>query len=166
MLSGWDKLEHRRAAVIRGCPFTSNVVAECSKRRHTDRSAAAGPQSAVFCAGARTVENHLACRTMVVALDAGSSAPPAAHPRRGLTMKTLHLRSRADTNGMVRLDVPTDFPGSELDVLVTVQPAQSLGQSLPAEQWPAFVAATAGSISDPTFERNDQGQYEERDPLP
>ena len=67
-------------------------------------------------------------------------------------------------NGMVKLHVPTDFPGSELDVLVTVQPAKSV--PLPIEQWPAFVTATAGSICDPHFMRQDQGKYESRDALP
>ncbi len=34
------------------------------------------------------------------------------------------------------------------------------------EEWQRFVQSMAGRIGDPTFERQGQGQYEERDPLP
>jgi hypothetical protein len=34
------------------------------------------------------------------------------------------------------------------------------------EEWLAFLDKTAGSITDPTFERPPQGEYEQRDALP
>jgi hypothetical protein len=33
-------------------------------------------------------------------------------------------------------------------------------------EWSAFIIATAGSITDPTFVRPEQGQIEERESLP
>jgi hypothetical protein len=32
-------------------------------------------------------------------------------------------------------------------------------------EWGAFVRSMAGSITDPTFRRHEQGDYEQRDPL-
>jgi hypothetical protein len=34
------------------------------------------------------------------------------------------------------------------------------------EEWRLFVLSTAGSISDPSFVRHDQGEYERREELP
>ena len=34
------------------------------------------------------------------------------------------------------------------------------------EQWRHFVLSTAGSITDPTFVRHEQGEYERREELP
>jgi hypothetical protein len=37
---------------------------------------------------------------------------------------------------------------------------------LEREAWIRFIERTGGSIADPTFERQPQGEYEERDALP
>jgi hypothetical protein len=73
---------------------------------------------------------------------------------------------RVDQNGNVVVPVGVDRAGS--DVEVTVQPVT--GRPTPAngmsdEQWEEFVARTAGSIDDATFERPPQGEYERRSEL-
>jgi hypothetical protein len=46
------------------------------------------------------------------------------------------------------------------DVFVTVVPAPP---PMTREEWLRFVEQTAGSITDPTFERQPQGSYEDRE---
>lgn len=76
-------------------------------------------------------------------------------------MKTLRLRSHADANGMLELNVPTGMPDTDLDVTVVVQPARQQ-----QAEWDRLVSETAGSISDPSFVRHAQGEFEDRSELP
>lgn len=60
------------------------------------------------------------------------------------------------------LDVPADWPdGTEVEVW-------PVNAGIPTDRasWLQFIERTAGSITDPTFERHPQGELEERESLP
>lgn len=63
----------------------------------------------------------------------------------------------------LELDVPADWPdGTEVEV----HPVAKKSVPIDRAAWLRFIEKTAGSICDPTFERQPQGQLEEREPLP
>jgi hypothetical protein len=77
------------------------------------------------------------------------------------------LTTRIGANGV--LTVPLGDEEANKDVRVTVETLDAeLGPALPQdlEAWRRFLERTGGSISDPTFERPPQGDYEQRDALP
>jgi hypothetical protein len=85
---------------------------------------------------------------------------------------TLETAAHVGPDGRLEVKLPSQF--ANCDVILTVRPAN--GQAVqriadiqdPEERrrrWQEFVQQTAGSIDDPTFERPDQGWYEEREPL-
>lgn len=67
----------------------------------------------------------------------------------------------------LELDVPADWPdGTEVEIHPLEQNANGVpGPPMDRESWLRFIERTAGSISDPSFERHPQGEVEERDPL-
>lgn len=73
-------------------------------------------------------------------------------------MKTISIRSRTDTAGVLHLDIPAEAPNADFDVLVVMQPSSGVAAGWP----PGFIEQTAGSIQDETFFRHEQGTYEER----
>ena len=75
-------------------------------------------------------------------------------------MKAFETTARVGPDGNIVVPIGVGDAGTE--VLVTVTPAP---KKMTQDEWAAFVQRTAGSITDPTFERPDQGQFEERDPL-
>ena len=81
-------------------------------------------------------------------------------------MTRVELTSRAGPDGVVSLKVPLGAEAANREVRVTVQP---VGSDTPTsgeqEAWRRFVERTAGSITDPTFQRPEQGEYEQRDSL-
>jgi len=80
-------------------------------------------------------------------------------------MKTIHVRSRVGSDGVLNLNVSTGIKDSELDVLIIVDQPNRLAQPSTPEQWAQFVKTTAGSITDPTFIRHEQGESEAREAL-
>lgn len=61
----------------------------------------------------------------------------------------------------LELDAPADWPdGTEVEIYAVVQKIPT-----DREAWLRFIEKTAGSITDPTFIRHPQGEFEERDPL-
>ncbi len=70
----------------------------------------------------------------------------------------------------LELDVPADWPdGIEVEIHPLDQDAQTRGTPcvpMNRESWLRFIEKTAGSITDPTFERHPQGEFEEREALP
>ena len=64
------------------------------------------------------------------------------------------------------LSVPLDPNDAHKTVRVTVETVDDARIPQDREAWLKFIEKTAGSITDPTFERQPQGTYEERDPLP
>ncbi|MEI8019112.1 MAG: hypothetical protein WCH39_12995 [Schlesneria sp.] len=78
-------------------------------------------------------------------------------------MTSIELKSRADANGVLNLSIPLGHAEANCEVRVVVEP---LSKPMTAEEWKKAVLATAGSISDTTFKRQPQGDYETRDELP
>ncbi len=82
--------------------------------------------------------------------------------------RELHARVGAD--GVLNLTVPLRLEGANKTVRVVVETveAEAPAPTPPAdrEAWLRFIAATAGRITDPTFERPPQGEYEQRDEWP
>ena len=68
----------------------------------------------------------------------------------------------------LEVDVPADWPdGTEVEIHPLGQPAdEALRLPMDRESWLRFIQRTAGSITDPTFERHPQGEVEERERLP
>lgn len=73
-------------------------------------------------------------------------------------MKTISVRSKAGTDGVLHLEIPVEAANVDYEVVVVLQPARAVASGWP----PGFIEQTAGSIPDETFVRHDQGQYEER----
>ena len=79
-------------------------------------------------------------------------------------MSHVEITSRVGADGVLRIAVPFGPNEANREVKVTVEPAEAL--TPPGEpsrdEWREFVGSMAGCISDPTFQRAEQGQYERR----
>ncbi len=77
------------------------------------------------------------------------------------------LTTRVGEDGVLTVTVPLGMRGANQTVRVTVETVQETTGPAPAARaaWLRFLERTGGSITDPTFERQSQGAYEERDPL-
>jgi hypothetical protein len=83
-------------------------------------------------------------------------------------MRSIKLKSRIGSDGILHLDIPVGLTDKDLDVMIifqatepqaTVSAPESLG-------WPSgFFERTAGSIQDETFIRHPQGDFEAREPF-
>lgn len=67
-------------------------------------------------------------------------------------------------DGVLHLAVPTGKADADKEVTVTIDPAVRPPMTL--EEWRNSGLSTAGSITDPRFERQPQGEYERREELP
>jgi hypothetical protein len=77
------------------------------------------------------------------------------------------LRSRVDKDGFVTLRVPVGVADADREVVVTLEDASNESpQAMSREEWLEFIDRTAGSVTDPTFIRHPQGEFEERDCMP
>jgi hypothetical protein len=77
-------------------------------------------------------------------------------------MNRIVIKSKVGRNGILQLTLPIGPADANQDVQVTVEP---LGKQPPtAEEWRQFILATAGKWQG-DFERPEQGEYEEREPL-
>lgn len=79
-------------------------------------------------------------------------------------MSRVTLSARVDADGVLRVAVPLGIAEADREVRVTVEPAPAKKAMTQAE-YAAWVESMAGSITDPTFRRHEQGEYEEREPL-
>ena len=77
-------------------------------------------------------------------------------------MAPIHLKAKVGPDGVLHLDVPVGTDEANHEVDVTVRPARP---TMTQEEWHKFIAETAGSITDPTFRRHNQGEFEQRDAL-
>jgi hypothetical protein len=68
-------------------------------------------------------------------------------------------------DGVLRLDVPMGASEANREVRVVVEEAPPTRPAMTQQTWAEWVHQMAGSITDPGFERSDQGQYEDREPL-
>jgi hypothetical protein len=82
-------------------------------------------------------------------------------------MKT-ELTARVGEDGVLALTVPLGPEGANQTVRVTVETVGEAAArpALSREEWGRFVRDMAGRITDPTFQRHPQGEYEQRDELP
>jgi hypothetical protein len=75
------------------------------------------------------------------------------------------VTSRVDADGVLRVTLPVGVADADREVQVTVEPLTPKKPMTQAE-WTAWVESMAGSITDPTFRRHDQGEYEVREEMP
>jgi hypothetical protein len=79
-------------------------------------------------------------------------------------MKRVVVPSRVNGDGILHLTVSIGKADAGQEVQVTIDPVPPC--SMTQEEWRAFVLSTAGSITDPSFVRHEQGAYERREELP
>jgi hypothetical protein len=79
-------------------------------------------------------------------------------------MVPVEITSRVDADGVLGISLPIGADEANREVKVIVEPLapRSLCSSPTREEWQEFVRTMAGCISDPTFQRPDQGEYERR----
>ena len=81
-------------------------------------------------------------------------------------MNPLVLNSRSDADGKVHISVDLGAAAANRDVRVTIEPVESrIRPAMTQQDWADFVHRTAGSISDPSFRRHEQGSLETRESL-
>ena len=79
-------------------------------------------------------------------------------------METIKLRTRVDKDGRLRLDIATELPGGEVEVVLVVQAAPPAETD--ANGWPiGFFARTYGALVDDPIERPPQPPLEQRDAI-
>jgi hypothetical protein len=81
-------------------------------------------------------------------------------------MNRMVVHSRFGADGILHITVPIGKEDVRRDVQVTIDPCPVGPPPMTEKEWHVFVLATAGSITDPSFARHDQGQYEHREALP
>jgi hypothetical protein len=87
----------------------------------------------------------------------------ASPPSGDILMNRVVIKSKVDSNGVLQLTLPLGLPDAGREVQITVEPVGPPAMS--QEEWREFIMRTAGSITDPTFRRHEQGEYEKREPL-
>lgn len=74
--------------------------------------------------------------------------------------------AQVGADGVLTLSVPLGREDANKTVRVVVETLDwPTAPITDPEEWHRFLDQIAGSITDPTFERPPQGEYEERDPL-
>ncbi len=77
------------------------------------------------------------------------------------------LTAQVGADGVLTLNVPLGREGANKTVRVVVETVgDGAASAQTREEWQRFVREMAGRITDPTFERQPQGDYEQRDELP
>lgn len=77
-------------------------------------------------------------------------------------MQQITLRSRVSEDGILHLDIPSEYKGVEVDITVTIK---TVTEDFSQLEWHEFLNKTAGSINDESFIRHPQGEYEVRESL-
>jgi hypothetical protein len=83
-----------------------------------------------------------------------------------VSMNRMVFHSRIGADGVLHITVPIGKEDAEREVQVTIDPAPVGPPPMTEQEWRDFVLATAGSITDPSFARREQGEYERREELP
>jgi hypothetical protein len=78
-------------------------------------------------------------------------------------MARITVKSRVDADGVLRVAVPVSSADANREVQVTIEPVGP--PPMTQEEWRAFVLSTARKWEG-DLERPDQGEFEEREPLP
>jgi hypothetical protein len=79
-------------------------------------------------------------------------------------MGHVEIKSRVGADGILMVSLPLGLSEANREVKVVVEPIDgpAMRPTLSRSDWQDFVAGMAGCISDPTFQRPDQGDYERR----
>ena len=79
-------------------------------------------------------------------------------------MCPIEIKSRVGADGVLLISLPLGLGEANREVKVLVEPADASMPPSPSsrEEWREFVDSMAGCISDSTFQRPDQGEYERR----
>jgi hypothetical protein len=80
-------------------------------------------------------------------------------------MTPIELRSKVDANGVLSISVALGKSEANREVRVTVEPLEEPPSTVAPDGWRQFVSEMAGSISDPSFQRHPQGDFEQREEL-
>ena len=82
-------------------------------------------------------------------------------------MTLADLKVIVGPDGVLELRLPLGAESAlrEVRVIVGDAPPATLSEPSSDEDWRRFIAANAGSITDPSFVRQDQGEYEQREEL-
>ncbi|MCI0642829.1 MAG: hypothetical protein L0Y72_01810 [Gemmataceae bacterium] len=75
-------------------------------------------------------------------------------------MTRMIFSARVGDDGVLRVTVPVGIQDADQEVQVTVEPVAK--KTMTQKEWEAWVQSMAGSITDPSFRRHEQGEYEER----
>lgn len=79
-------------------------------------------------------------------------------------MQTITLRARSSPDGMVRLEVPTNIPESEIEIVLVIQPIAT--KAVDAMGYPiGYFEETYGSFADDPLERNQPAAIDTREPF-
>ena len=81
-------------------------------------------------------------------------------------MHRLVVQSRVGSDGVLHIDIPLGKEVADQEGEVTIDPVQRVASSMTQDEWRRIVMETAGSITDPSFVRHEQGEYERREELP
>ncbi len=82
-------------------------------------------------------------------------------------MSHVEITSRVDADGILRICIPLGADEANREVKVVVEPTSVSEAMQPHDQqsWREFVQTMAGCVTDPTFDRPNQGEYEQRSNL-
>ena len=78
-------------------------------------------------------------------------------------MHRLVVQSRVGADGVLHIDIPMGLEVADREVQVTIDPVRRVSSSMTQEEWRQFVMETAGSITDPSFVRHEQGTLTQLD---
>lgn len=79
-------------------------------------------------------------------------------------MQTLTLKARADKNGVVRLEIPTETADQDIEIVLVMQPVEP--EPLDAMGYPlGYFEETYGMFADDPIERNQPPYPDVRDEL-
>jgi len=81
-------------------------------------------------------------------------------------MDRMIVHSRVGSDGVLHITVPIGKDDADREVQVTIDPVPVGPPPMTQAEWRDFVLTTAGSITDPSFVRHEQGEYERREELP
>jgi len=76
----------------------------------------------------------------------------------------VEIKSRVGADGVLMIALPLGLSEANREVKVIVESTDAAVLPSPPDrdEWRQFVKSMAGCISDPTFERQEQGEYEHR----
>jgi hypothetical protein len=73
------------------------------------------------------------------------------------------VKSRVGEDGVFHVDVPLGQAEANREVQLTIE--STAAEPMTQEEWREFIASIAGSVTDSTFQRHEQGDYETREEL-